>query len=72
MTTRNPRALAVAFALAAGVVASAVPIDAGSAREIRTAVVSDAGTTLHAERELWTTLLAGLLGVIAIARRRMS
>src|SRR5258708_4493183 len=110
MTTRNPRTLAVAFAVAAATAAAAAPTDAGSAREMRTAVVSDGGTTLRAdrsgnaavdrrdevlrvsfiahrtgaepgrrepearfpERGLWSTLLAGLLGVITIARRRMS
>jgi hypothetical protein len=108
MTTRNPRTLAVAFALAATAVAA--PTDAGSAREMRTAVVSYGGTVLRAEhsanpaadrreglirasfaapragvdpgrrepgnrfpgRGLWATLLAGLLGVVTIARRRMS
>ncbi len=110
MTTRNPRTLAAAFALAAATAAAAAPTDAGSDREMRTAVVSDGGTALRAdhsgnaavdrgdgvirvsfiahrtdgvpgrrepearfpERGLWATLLAGLLGVIAIARRRMS
>ncbi len=74
MTTRNPRTLAAAFALA--VAAAAAPTDAGSARDIRTAAVADGGTVLRAdqlpERRLWATLLAGLLGVVTIARRRMS
>ena len=75
MTTRNPRTLAVAFALAATAVAA--PTDAGSAREMRTAVIADGGIVVlradqFPERRLWATLLAGLLGVVTIARRRMS
>ena len=74
MTTRNLRTLAVAFVLAATAVAA--PTDAGNAREMRTAVVSDGGIVLRAdqssERRLWATLLAGLLGVVTIARRRLS
>jgi len=44
---------------------------------MRTAVIADGGIVVlradqFPERRLWATLLAGLLGVVTIARRRMS